>query len=120
MLFRVASYCEVVDWNMFFCFGRYVDLVSVLVGADVNGSFLNAPNPECEGAIEDGIDGYGDGGIEFCIVETVGVVPVEASGADREGCIAKCKAGIGQGMRLREGEGVQVGGYCVVGGIFEV
>jgi hypothetical protein len=89
---------------MLFCLGRYMDFVSVLVGANINGSFLNTPNPECEGAIKESINGYGDCGIELCVVETVSVVPVEAGSTNGEGCVAKCKAGVGEGMGLSEGE----------------
>jgi len=90
MLFHVRSYCQIINRDMFFCFGGYTDLVSVFVGADVNGSLFDTPDPEGQYAIKDGVDGYGDGGIEFCIVEAVGVVPVEAGGTNGESGVAEC------------------------------
>lgn len=48
------------------------------------------------------------------------VVPKEAGSADGEGEVAESETYIGQEVRLREGYAIQIGGNCVVRGVFEV
>jgi hypothetical protein len=56
-----------------------------LVGADVDLSFLDAPDPEGKDAVQDGVDGDCDGSVVLRGLEAELVVPVEGRGADSEG-----------------------------------
>lgn len=57
---------------------------AVRVGAHVDGGPFDAPDPDCEGGVEEGINGHGDGGVGFCGFEAEGVVPVEGCCAEGE------------------------------------
>lgn len=105
---------------MFLGFGGDGYAVAGGVGADVEGVAFDGPDPVCEGPVEEGVERDGDGGVVFCGLEAVGVVPVETGSADGEGEVADCEAGVGEGVGLLEAEGVEVGGYYIVGGVFEV
>lgn len=86
--------------------------------ARVYNASLDEVDPGCEEAVEEGVEGDGDGGVGFCGVEAEGVVPVEAGGAEEEGGVAEGEADVGEGVGLGEVQGVQVGGDGVVGGVF--
>jgi hypothetical protein len=51
MFIFVCSDCEVVNRNMFLCLARNLDSVSSLVGANINGSFLDIEDPECKSPV---------------------------------------------------------------------
>lgn len=89
-------------------------------GTNVDGTFLDAPDPKCEEAIDYGVEDNCDGGVEFRGLKTQLVVPVEGCGADCEGCVAECETYVSQFVRLFELKGVEVGGDGVVGSVFEV
>ncbi len=56
-----------------------------LIGANVDLSFLDAPDPEGKDAVQDGVYGDCDGGVVLRGLEAELVVPVEGRGADSEG-----------------------------------
>ena len=99
-------------------FRRDADFVSAGIRAYVHGSFFDAPDPECEDGVQQRIDPDCDCGVQFCRLETQLVVPVKGGCADGKGGIPECEARVGENVGLLEGEGVEVGGDGVVGGIF--
>lgn len=76
-------------------FTRYLDLLAGGVGADVYRAFLDAPDPECQGAVEERVEEHGDGGVGLGGLETELVVPVEGGCADGEGAVAESEARVG-------------------------
>lgn len=94
--------------------------ITSFVVSDVQRIAFDGPYPVGEDGVEDCVERNSDGGVGFRGFEAERVVPVETGGADGEGKVADGEARVGQGVRLREGEGVEVGGYYIVGGVFEV
>lgn len=74
---------------MFLCLARDLNLVSPSVEAGIYSSLFDVEDPKGKGTVEDGVDGYCDCCIEFCVVETKLVVPVEGGGADSKGTVAE-------------------------------
>lgn len=95
-------------------------LVTGLVRPNVNDAPLDEPDPGRQRAVEEGVEGDGDGGVGLGRLEAQGVVPVEAGGAEGEGGVAEGEADVGEGVGLGEVEGVEVVGDGVVGGVFQV
>lgn len=64
------------------------DLFAGRGGSVVNGSLLDMGNPVGEGGVKDGVDDDGEGSIMLGGLETVLVIPQEASGGEDKGCVA--------------------------------
>jgi len=95
-------------------------LVAVLARPHVHDALLDAPDPGRQCAVEQRVQGHGRGGVGLGGLEAQRVVPVEAGGAEGEGGVAEGEAHVAEGVGLREVEGVEVVGDCVVGGVLQV
>lgn len=66
--------------------------------ADVNSALLYAPDPECEEAIDYGVEDDCDCGVEFRGLKTELVVPIKGGCANGESGVAQCETYIGESM----------------------
>jgi hypothetical protein len=95
-------------------------LIARLTSPHVHRPPLDEPNPQRQRAIQKRVKRDGGGRVVLRILEAELVVPAEAGGADGEGGVAEREAHVAEGVGLLEGEGIEVVGDCVVGGVFEV
>lgn len=87
---------------MLLCRAGDLDFVAGLVGPYINSAFLYAPDPKCEESVNGCVRGDRYSGVNFGVFEAELVVPVEASGTNSEGKVAKSEASIGESVGLSE------------------
>lgn len=87
--FRVRCDGNIVNRNVFLGLGRNLNLISILVCANIDGAGFNGPDPESESSVYKGVESNSSCGVVFCRVESEFVVPAKGCCTYYESGVAK-------------------------------